>query len=200
MHDHRPPVIDYAAEVTRPAEPAPTRERARFLFIAGFAIGFVIGVMMAPAHAAEVTLSDGAPATSSQLRDLSAGFGPRASDWTRNVPAPGAVNSAGHEGRDAGTFEDRGFGGISGQVHAGADGIARIAVQDLADTETGVLKIKTGGEWHRVEVSRGENGNWRSLSWRAAQGWHDFKAVWHGDRTSGKGTAQDGYSVKGGCR
>lgn len=174
------------------------RAEAR-LFLLGFlglvmAALFLFLVPVPVAHAADLILTDGTRASSSQLRDLSNGFGPRASDWTK-APDPYTGNTAGHEGRSGGTFEDRGMGGIAGQIQTNRDGWARLHIQDMADTETGTLKIKANGEWHAVKVEREGDGNWRTLSWRAKQGWHDFKTIWYGERKTGKGTPQDGYSV-----
>ena len=223
---HRPGLIDFDAERDRALDEdyeehrrgretaeaetrawmdgAATHMGAAFLgFACGVAFAWLLDV--APAHAASMTLADGAPVASSQLRDLSAGYGPRASDWTK-APTPYAGNTAPHEGRAAGTFEDRGMGGIRGQVRVGADGAAAIVVQDLHDADTGGhLAAKIGGEWFRAEPARGENGNVRTIHFAGLrEGWRSFKLYWVGDARGGRGAngAQDGYGVvtSGACR
>ena len=155
-------------------------------------------LMSGAASAASVTVTDG-PVNTSALRNLSNDYGRRASDWT-SPPAPGQANESDHQGRAAGYFEDRGRGGIDGEVLVGKDGTARLQVQDLYDADSaGKFSVKVHGEWRPVEVERRANGNIRGINIEGLKaGYRAFKLRWVGVDRSGSGPQgpQDGYGVR----
>ena len=137
----------------------------RILALAALALSGVV------ADAATITAGVSGPLSQTRAFERS---GPYASDWTA-IPAGG--NTAWHQGRRPGVFEDAGMGQIAFKVKADAQGRARVAFQDVGDTgnfhgfaingETVDLPSqRRNGGWFTAELDFGVGG----------LGWHKVTA------------------------
>lgn len=126
----------------------------------------------AVADAATITAGVSGPLSQTRAFERS---GPYASDWTA-IPAGG--NTAWHQGRQPGVFEDAGMGQIAFKVKADAQGRARVAFQDVGDTGNFQGFVLNGeaielpsqrrnGAWFTAELDFGVGGlGWREVTAR----------------------------------
>ena len=151
-----------------------------------------------PSFAADVSITNGDVGSASKSGRFSI-FGSNPSDWTK-APSPYQGNTNNHKGRSAGNFEDHGNGGVKLRVRSNSKGEATVKLQDVADTENGRLSVKVGGQWHKLNANRGDNGNIRTITIKdlPKDRWAGLKIAYHKIVSrSGKGPngRQDGFAV-----